>query len=409
MFNSVAFNVVISLVFIYLLYSLLATILSELIATWLGLRARNFKEAIDRMLNDAKERGPLYRFWDSMNFMKNPDNKVVKAFYDHPEIKYLGSSGVFKAPSSFKSSSFSKTVMSMLFGKDAVTPEIIECKMKDLIILVKNEKGKTEERKLDKETADYIRSLWQDAQKDIAQFKLQLEGWFDRTMEQKTEWYTRKSRIITLVLGFCMAWFFYADTFVIISNLSVDRDAREKMVSMANAYVQNNQIALDTSKVKSAKEINDFNARLDSLLVIKKQLETDIINTRSILGLGGWPPDTVNVVTDLKTKEKFYTPPIDAASLSRADKNVTKGKISFSSGEKLCYLFRLLYHHFFGFLITAIAISLGAPFWFDLLNKMMQLKTSKKNETNGTDKTPEANTQPIVVNIKSKSGEEAVG
>jgi hypothetical protein len=28
----------------------------------------------------------------------------------------------------------------------------------------------------------------------------------------------------------------------------------------------------------------------------------------------------------------------------------------------------------FGFVITALAISMGAPFWFDLLKKMMQLR-----------------------------------
>ena len=30
----------------------------------------------------------------------------------------------------------------------------------------------------------------------------------------------------------------------------------------------------------------------------------------------------------------------------------------------------------FGWLITAIALSLGAPFWFDLLNKFMKLRSS---------------------------------
>ncbi|HRI22224.1 MAG TPA: hypothetical protein PLA68_14780, partial [Panacibacter sp.] len=30
----------------------------------------------------------------------------------------------------------------------------------------------------------------------------------------------------------------------------------------------------------------------------------------------------------------------------------------------------------FGWLITALALSLGAPFWFDLLNKLMKLRSS---------------------------------
>jgi hypothetical protein len=31
---------------------------------------------------------------------------------------------------------------------------------------------------------------------------------------------------------------------------------------------------------------------------------------------------------------------------------------------------------FLGFLITALAIALGAPFWFDLLNKFVNLRVS---------------------------------
>ena len=53
MFDNVAFEVVIGLVFIYLLYSLLVTILGEIISTFLGIRARLLRAAIERMLNDG--------------------------------------------------------------------------------------------------------------------------------------------------------------------------------------------------------------------------------------------------------------------------------------------------------------------------------------------------------------------
>ncbi|MBS1611809.1 MAG: hypothetical protein JST49_03245 [Bacteroidetes bacterium] len=36
------------------------------------------------------------------------------------------------------------------------------------------------------------------------------------------------------------------------------------------------------------------------------------------------------------------------------------------------------YHKLIGFILTALAISLGAPFWFDLLNKVMKLRNSVK-------------------------------
>lgn len=37
-----------------------------------------------------------------------------------------------------------------------------------------------------------------------------------------------------------------------------------------------------------------------------------------------------------------------------------------------------LYWHWLGWLLTALAISLGAPFWFDLLNKFIVIRSAVK-------------------------------
>ena len=57
MFNSTALDVVIGLVFIYLLYSLLASIIQEIIATQLAFRSKVLEKAILRMLEDGKTTG----------------------------------------------------------------------------------------------------------------------------------------------------------------------------------------------------------------------------------------------------------------------------------------------------------------------------------------------------------------
>ena len=53
MFDNVAFEVVIGLVFIYLLYSLLITIVGEIISTVCGIRPRLLRIAVERMFNDG--------------------------------------------------------------------------------------------------------------------------------------------------------------------------------------------------------------------------------------------------------------------------------------------------------------------------------------------------------------------
>src|SRR5918993_314008 len=390
MFNNIAFDIVIGLIFIYLLYSLFATVLSELLATWVGLRARNLKEGIDRMLNDEdqEKHSLMYRIIDSFKLLKNPDNLRVRNFYNHPEIKYLGSTGVFKVPSSFKSISFSKTIIYLLSGEGAADKTRIETRLKKLV--EQDEILTPEENIFDKETARYVLSLWNDSYGDIVKFKLRLEAWFDRTMEQATEWYKRKIQIVLLVLGFLMAWFFNADTFTIIGKLSTDKAAREQMVNLATAHVAResaNNAAAPLTDSTPAMVPRDLAGRHDSLVQLKRQLEVDINNANTLLGSGAWLPGTVEIAFDKSTNKYAYTPAIDEATfLSLHDGQVPAvGNYRVSTGEKWRYLFALLGSHFFGFLVTAIAISLGAPFWFDLLNKIMKLRTSAKQDTNSTD------------------------
>ena len=440
MFDNVALNVVIGLVFIYLLYSLLASVLSEIFATYIGLRARNLKEAVDRMLNDDKSGAENFfaRLWDSLKLMKNPKNPRIINFYNHPEIKYLGSTGIFKNPSQFKAVSFSKTILNLLnetalrkqmdntvkmqnpkegdikhIPVTEITKDNIAFALDEIIKAYDNTNDSAKDWiVLDHETAKYVMSLWKECYGDLVKFKLQLEAWFDRTMEQCTEWYKRKIQIILLVLGFSLAWFFNADTFSIIHKLSTDKAARENMVNLATAYTQSHtqlpplsiittdsaKREVDTSKINadtSKVNVDSANARLDSLLDIKNVLEQDISNANTILGSGGWLPDEVIVYVNPKNQQKIYTPFIDGNALPDTFKNINKGKITFTATDKRKYFFRLVAHHFFGFLITAIAISLGAPFWFDLLNKLMQLRTSIKQDTSSTNTTASGTVSPV--------------
>ncbi|KAA5536781.1 hypothetical protein F0919_03675 [Taibaiella lutea] len=380
MLNNVALDVVIGLVFIFLLYSLFATVVSEIIATALGLRARNLMESVGQMLEDEKDRSKLEKVIDSLRLMKKPDGDFVKKFYQLPEIKKLKNTGFSSLPSVMRSGSFSRAIYQKLFGAGFIDKDSIEAKIM--------EGGDI----LSPETKIYVLNLWKDSYGDIEKFKASLEHWFDRTMEQCTEWYKRKIQVVLLILGFVMAWCFNADTIGIIHKLSTDKKAREEMVTMATAYIQNNKNipitptngcdSCDSVSVKS------FNQKLDSLLKIKSQLDKDIAKANSLLGSGSWLPDSVMVLKDSATGKRLYIPELDATAALKISKlsNATVNKYYvFSSCDKWHYLFSMFCVHFMGFLITAIAISLGAPFWFDMLNKLIQLRTSVKPDNSNDD------------------------
>lgn len=384
MFSNTAFDVVIGLLFIYLLYSLLATVLAEIIATNLGLRARNLKEAIDRMLNDEHEYNygghlskllnnwlgkRLHRLWDSLRMMKNPKNPVINNFYNHPEIKYLGSSGLFKNPSSFKAVSFSKTLLYQLNGTGTLDLNKIEAALREKAPEV-----------LGAETAAYVLSMWEDSEKNIVKFKQQLEAWFDRTMEQATEWYKRKIQFVLFIIGFILALIFNADTLVIVKTLSNDKEAREQLVKLTSAYIESHPGPQPVAANLDLKGLHgSYSEKTDSLWAVKSKLEADINSANTILGLGSWLPDSVAVSIDKPSGQLAFHPAIEASLIQyRRPQEYVHGYISFTSNDKWKYFGNILRTHLWGFLLTAIAISLGAPFWFDLLNKMMKLRTSVK-------------------------------
>src|SRR5260221_13172526 len=133
MFDNVAFNVVIGLVFIYLLYSLLVTIVGEMLAEWFGIRARIMRMGIERMLNDGyykkieKEKNIAVQGWWARLFLQEAKEfrqSFAGKFYDYPSIKFLSKleaeqKGVFgqTKPSYMTPVNFAGTLINILSDK----------------------------------------------------------------------------------------------------------------------------------------------------------------------------------------------------------------------------------------------------------------------------------------------------
>lgn len=330
MTGSIALDVVIGLIFIYLLYSLLATIVQEWIASLFAFRAKFLEKAIIRMLEDGKADvatnffssfwGIFKMFCSSGLLTKNP---VANAFYNHPLVKYLAEDDYHKRPSYLTAQNFSKTLIDLLRGNQ-VKPED---DVKQLIEDALHAKGSVQWSSnpaasgppINSQTLDYLKSLWADSQGDVAKFSTALEGWFDTTMERVTGWYKKHTQALLLIIGFVIAWGFNVDTIQIANNLANNPTLRAEMVKQAGAYLKANPTSPDAGK-------------LDSLATEK--LQSDIKNIPS---------------------------------------TITCGEENKNSPYKLM-----------GWILTAFAISLGAPFWFDLLNKLMKVRATIATSTSSS-------------------------
>ena len=421
MFNNVALDVVIGLVFIFLLYSLLATIIQELIATKLAFRAKILEKGILRMLEDGKSSSSFTHIFGRRNILK--DKYIAAWFYAHPLIKYLGENNQYSKPAYLSAQNFSKVLIDLLKGSgnisvnevqqlnDSIQKGVIYHLPIDLVSdetnpaikalrhqlgsAIQNGKGDPDNTsEINPDTKLFLLSLWKEAGADIDKFRQKLEKWFDDTMERTTGWYKKHTQTILIILGFILAAAFNIDSINITKRLIKDPKLREQMVQSANNYMEKNKelneqlkrtdSTTDSYKLMKA-DYDDLSAKSKRLMdSAQKMINNDIGSINSVMGLGGW-------------KWNKWHPEL---TLYKDVNDPAKNQ----------YWFTMI----IGWLITALAISLGAPFWFDLLSKIMKVRgAGTKIDSSSQGAQTISITQPTPaaasVNVSTQTGGEAVG
>ncbi len=173
-----------------------------------------------------------------------------------------------------------------------------------------------------------LNQLLRDADGKVDVFKEKVEGWFDTVMDRASGWYKRTAQKILIYVGIFIAIILNADTLAIYERLENDPETLAQVVAMAEDFAANND---STSLVKQNLDYDEAQEQFNYIL------DNHIQGIKSPLGLG-W-------------------------------KNVDFEKFTFYD-----WLTKLT-----GWIITALAISLGAPFWFDILKKLVSIRSAGAN------------------------------
>jgi hypothetical protein len=389
MFNSAVLNVVIGLVFIYLLYSLLATTINEAVASVFNLRAQKLEKAITRMLDDGIMHhhniwsflgDSLLAVWTKIkNFfllfsfrqrgMTGYNKTLVEDFYNHPAIKYLGENKISNKPSYISAEFFSKALMDILKNKSGMpgAPPLTQIQAGLAAISDKNE------------TKDFIQSMLADSNNDLEKFRASLEQWFNETMNRASGWYKKQSQKITFVIGFVLAVAFNVDTISIVKKLSNDPGAASALSEIAVKYAETHKDS--TGQLSAAAK--DTSAAM--FAAARNQVNGDISNANSVIGLG-WSIPSNTASFKCPVEKNALDTPTDSLNCKnclvkingwpyeeKSHDVTTSGKIRYV----ICMAFSS-WRRLLGYFLTALAISFGAPFWFDLLNKFIQLRGAGK-------------------------------
>lgn len=395
------------------------------------MRARVLRQGIDSFMNDAHAKSNINtsdfaRWIKDLFVVESKDFKYSKAgeFYKESTIKYLakiGNNDIYSAvdtkPSYISKENFLLTILNMLS---------------------KNSKGVNEWEKIKfaiKENSLHLEPQtlqmfqdWVDRSNDsYVNFKNLMVDHFEDSMDRVNGWYKKKVRHILLIVGVFLCLIFNVDTFEILQVLSNDPDKRSEMVQLAIATseaekeyfgIQNNggnsnsnigvQDSANQTKQKSNinTEPSDQDSidqgRINRIKASYDETNASINKTISILGTGWVFPYSLNTknikVTDVNELDKYF----NAEKVFKKNSSITdfnkEFKIDFHSiqsysskdnqyvisGEtKTSFLDKLIFvagsslpwkKKFWGFMITAFALTLGAQFWFDLLKRLISIR-----------------------------------
>jgi hypothetical protein len=355
--------------------------LIEAITSLFSSRSKNLITGIDRLLADDQQSNRLNHTFLNLFWVKTT-NPLTKAFYAHPSIKYLGHKGVNSKPSYIPKDRFSSTLIDLLGNGPYLDeaeniaanvgsipefdPSLLESRIHSLE-KSQNFRGETPTDELEiedtgeqlerlkqelsqrmnkenpwdirgisigSETKYQLKMLWKTAAGDKEKFKALIENWYEDQIGRVAGWYKRKLTFLTFLFGLIIAGLFNVDSISLTTELVKNDNMRTMLVESAKGYLAENTEGTAPTSFAAQKRY------LDSL--------NEEMNQYSY------------VLGSKSEKYNIWT--------------------------------------FLGWIITAFAISLGAPFWFDLLSKMMQIRNTvsipaSSNSSNGR--------ESEVINIKA--------
>jgi hypothetical protein len=335
-------DVALGLTLVYLLLASICSLLRERFEAVLKTRAVNLERGIREMLQDADGTG------------------LAKQLYDHPLIDGLfqGSynpalivhkTGLMPSrttlPSYIPARNFAVALLDVVgrqptYASGAAAEAIATGPLS--LDLIRNAAVL-----LDNTTVQRMMLSAIDTSKgELDQAQANLEAWFNSAMDRLSGQYRRRSQLWILILSLIVSVAVNANTLTIIERLSADPVLRQTLVEQAQ-------------KTTAPPDAASATSQLDQMG----------------LPLGwadGWPGPAGNPQTKAP-----------------------------DAGAGWDWLWYYLLHPIIGLLLTAFAVSLGAPFWFDALNKFIAMRSTFKPGQSDDKSTPAGQpAAPAIVQVQ---------
>jgi hypothetical protein len=350
MFQNAAIDVAIALILMYLMLSLLCTVINEYIATRLKLRATALAQALEKFLDHPPLREAFYK----NGLIVGSKQATATGQQSMPGVDTVAralTSGVRKVtgarpPASSEAAARSekgRVATASASDREKDHPSYLSSRSVALALIGSLDTGKpvpgiediraaVTTRLPDSGIRDVLLASLTEAGNDLDKLRTSIATWFDNSMERLGGAYKRKLKLISFLIGLGVTVVFNADSVTVAKILWSDGDRRAAIAAVAT------EVAKERPKTPSG-DVDD------------KEVGEQIKKTESTLRLLpiGWD--------------------CGANPVAKGVWDCVKTKLVNGWNDKTRAATRLL-----GLFMTTAALTLGAPFWFDTLQKFVNLR-----------------------------------
>ncbi len=309
----VIIEIAISMVGLYIIFSIVNSVLVEAYAQYVNKRGNHLKDSLDNFFQDPEN--------ESINLANNLyEHKLIQAFMEKGNVK----------PAWIDPKIFTQAFMELVFKNTHTKDGEFNGEKKD-DPNIKLPAG------LEKTLQFIINKATDGKGVDMGKVQTEIEGLYESYMVRVSEWYKKKMKFLLAITGVVLAFTLNLDSINFFTALKNDGQLRREQVQFSKNLNNNRDVII--AKIETMK---------DSLTV------------------SGLNPQEVERGLSEITKQLFEEN--DARALEDNFSELKIGIHQFHKGKTSTgdYIWGI-----FGVLLTGFALSFGSTFWFGLLKKLV--------------------------------------
>jgi hypothetical protein len=331
-------DILLGLSVVMLLVSLVVTVFTQAVTNLMQTRGRNLRDGISGLLRQIHREIPL-----------EVSRKIAEAILTHPQIKSAGSrygtvihreeltalilelaadDGANRLDPSLR------TYLCQLLGENGIADPVKTMdKVRTLTLVLESAHPELSNNER------YAMAFLQEAS---SRFLAKMNGWFDQTIDRVADRFTNSTRLITFVGSLLVALILQLDTVTLVNRLSADPVLRQALVEKALRIDQQNPLPEAAAAAAGTAAVQP---------------------SPTTPGAGGKPP----LFPSLSEKDRENLQTLASFDLIEIPSTVDAWLKSWQEGK---WELKLL-----GIILTAMLLSLGAPFWYNALKNLIRLRS----------------------------------